>query len=115
MSACTRGHSHSSDDNFIVGWVLQDNQAELLVRCNHNLVLVASNPDECNRLISVQTCDGCLSLCVKLGNEGTILNRLVLGHGRANSNALLIYDHDAQNTHVRIDAVKGLFYFLRHF
>lgn len=96
----------------VVAGVLQDNQRVVLLRCDHDLVLLRADADELHVLLGVERLDGLLRLVCELRDQRAILNGVVLTHGAANGDASRVHHDDALHTLVSVDAVDCLLYLL---
>lgn len=78
-------------------------------------MLARSNTNEGDFFFRVKVFDDLLSLSGELSDEGTIIDGLVLAHSGTDGNTLGIHDDHAQDTHMGLDSIYSLFYFLWHF
>lgn len=73
---------------------MQHDEGEFFVGCNHDFVHAGANFDECDFFVRVQRLDGHLCLVCELGDEGTVVDGILLVHGGLDSHTLLVDDDD---------------------
>jgi hypothetical protein len=89
--------------------VLNHNQTELFIRRNHDLMLLGADSDESDNFIVMHLLDLALGLVQEGIDNLTIINRVFLGHGTPDGEALLVDDDRTDNAFVGINAVKSCF------
>ena len=105
LGCCCSSHS--------VGGVLQHNHCEFFIWRNHNLVDSRPDFDEGDVLLRVQLLDGVRGLVQELRDQTSVVDRLILLHRALNRHTFLVDDDDAEDAHVRVDAVQRLLHLLR--
>lgn len=96
----------------IVRGVLKHDERVILLRCDHDLVLLASDSNKLHIVLGVEGLDGRLGLGGELGDQTAILDGVILRHSRADGDAARVHNYDTLHTLVGVDAVNGFFNFL---
>ena len=89
--------------------VLHNDQAELFVRCNHDLVLLRPDSYEGDDLFLVDLRDLALCLVEESRDDLAVIDGVILAHGRSDGEAFLVHDDKSDNTLMSINSVKSGF------
>ena len=85
--------------------VLQHNHCKFSVWRDHDFVDGRTNFDKGDVLLWVQRLNGVGSLIHELRDETSIVDGVVLLHRTLDCDTLFVHNDDAEDTHMRVDAV----------